>query len=456
MPCAEFGANGAVLQARCPAVGPTSLDVAASWAFLERQSSSVRVHLVGVPPSCAGLGLSTPCASVSAEYPPLFHCAWWQDGGDEIIQTDGRRASVSEEVDASGKETGAKQVFLVCPLPSTPHFATLAGVGTSEATLKLRVYHTVPFDGSSPRTAEIPFAGITGGNAVPVELSSGQPVVAASTGSGSSKQWVTLTTVGGSSSGDGDVVAINAQSGALQVPTLEASNVQVAETVKVGASSASTNYKLTITSNSANHLRLDNGAEAAFLRVLDDGSLDIWSHGNSANQITFRQGTGSGEEAMKLDSSGNLWTLGGFTFGSPTVGQTTFGVCQYFTGSGSTDYFHLKMPTPFNVDAATSDMYHIHITGYCLSERKILDLTFAGYRTPPSNGGPHSYFTNVDPLGTTSSRKAYHGSDGRLYLRFAVGNTYYCSFRADSMFVGNGYALSPGDVTVVKTSAADI
>ena len=71
----RFG-NGAVLNSRCPAVGPTSLDQAASWGFLEMQNTSVKVHLVGVPPSCAGLSMTTPCASASAQYPGLFHCAW--------------------------------------------------------------------------------------------------------------------------------------------------------------------------------------------------------------------------------------------------------------------------------------------------------------------------------------------------------------------------------------------
>ena len=235
-------------------------------------------------------------------------------------------------------------------------------------------------------------------------------------------------------------------------------SLHVAGTVTMGASSASTSYKLTLTSDTGSHLRLDNGGEAAFIRLLTDGSLDLWSHGSATNNmISFRQGSGSGEQVMRLDTSGNLWILGGLTLGQPTQGQTTFGVVQYFTGdSSTTEYFHLRMPTPFNVDAATSDMYHIHVTGYCFSSRIILDLTYAGYRTPPSNGGPHSYFTNVDPLGTTSERLAYHGSDGRLYLRFKVGQVYYCTFRGDSMFVGNGYALTQGDITVVKSTTAQL
>ena len=32
----SFGSNGAVLNARCPSVGPASLDLAASWTFLAR------------------------------------------------------------------------------------------------------------------------------------------------------------------------------------------------------------------------------------------------------------------------------------------------------------------------------------------------------------------------------------------------------------------------------------
>jgi hypothetical protein len=74
----------------------------------------------------------------------------------------------------------------------------------------------------------------------------------------------------------------------------------------VGIGTASPNGKLTINSSSDNNLRLENGSELAIIRVLTTGALDIWSHGDTANEIFFRQGTGSGTVKMTLDASGNL------------------------------------------------------------------------------------------------------------------------------------------------------
>jgi hypothetical protein len=74
----------------------------------------------------------------------------------------------------------------------------------------------------------------------------------------------------------------------------------------VGIGTNSPSYKLTINTSDEDHLRLENGSELGFIRVLDSGILDFWSHGDTNNEITFRNGSGSGTEKMRIDSSGRV------------------------------------------------------------------------------------------------------------------------------------------------------
>ena len=99
--------------------------------------------------------------------------------------------------------------------------------------------------------------------------------------------------------------------------------------------------------------------------------------------------------------------------------------------------------------------FHIHVTGYAYHKSHIIDVIFAGYnyRIAPSlrrvvieqSHGSHALET-----------LAYHGSDDHLYLRFRMESTYYTTFRADSMYVGNGYILKRGDIQVHKTDTAEL
>jgi hypothetical protein len=74
----------------------------------------------------------------------------------------------------------------------------------------------------------------------------------------------------------------------------------------VGIGTSSPSYKLTINTPDEDHIRLENGSELGIIRLLDSGILDIWNHGDTANEITFRNGAGTGTERMRLDASGNL------------------------------------------------------------------------------------------------------------------------------------------------------
>jgi hypothetical protein len=74
----------------------------------------------------------------------------------------------------------------------------------------------------------------------------------------------------------------------------------------VGLGTNSPSYKLTINTSDEDHIRLENGSELGFIRVLDSGIFDFWSHGDTNNEITFRNGSGSGTERMRIDSSGRV------------------------------------------------------------------------------------------------------------------------------------------------------
>lgn len=102
-------------------------------------------------------------------------------------------------------------------------------------------------------------------------------------------------------------------------------------------------------------------------------------------------------------------------------------------------------------------MFHIHVAGYAFSGangKRNIDLTFSGYRTVPSNGGPLSRTDIDDKLDSCTDEHMYFASNGKLNLRFKVANMYYLTFKVDSMHVGNGYVLMPGEIAVFETDAA--
>jgi hypothetical protein len=61
---------------------------------------------------------------------------------------------------------------------------------------------------------------------------------------------------------------------------------------------------LHIEDDDGDHIRLENGSEVGFIRLDDDGDLNFWAHGS--DNIRFLNGTGSGTERMRVDSSGNV------------------------------------------------------------------------------------------------------------------------------------------------------
>jgi hypothetical protein len=65
-------------------------------------------------------------------------------------------------------------------------------------------------------------------------------------------------------------------------------------------------YAITSHSSGGANLRLENDGEVGFIRLEDDGDLNIWAHGDE--NIAFTNGTGSGTTRMNIDGSGRVTT----------------------------------------------------------------------------------------------------------------------------------------------------
>ncbi|MFP5457836.1 MAG: hypothetical protein ACLGG7_03800 [Bacteriovoracia bacterium] len=153
----------------------------------------------------------------------------------------------------------------------------------------------------------------------------------------------------------------------------------------------------------------------------------------------------------KTNPQAKLEVAGGAVIGAGR-GAKTIGVVDYFTMTNSTAlYIHIR--TPFR-PAVHTNMYHFKVEGYSYGDSRDIDLTFVGYSytvNPTVIQNPMSR----DPQGFFAPTQ-YIGSDGHIYLRFKPGNVYYCSFRVDSMYVGNGRIVYPGELVVTESSAATL
>jgi len=67
---------------------------------------------------------------------------------------------------------------------------------------------------------------------------------------------------------------------------------------------ANGSYAITSYSSAGQNLRLENDGEVGFIRLEDDGDLNIWAHGDE--NIGFMNGTGSGTTQMNIDGSGRV------------------------------------------------------------------------------------------------------------------------------------------------------
>ncbi len=133
-------------------------------------------------------------------------------------------------------------------------------------------------------------------------------------------------------------------------------------------------------------------------------------------------------------------------------GTLSHQVASFFTNANdNTQYIHLR--TPFDPKQA-ADMFHFKVTGYAYgASTKIIDITYVGYAYTGSETIINKEILN--PNGGHAPA-IYQGSDDNVYLRFKPSSVYYLSFRVDSMYVGNGRVVEPGEVTVTMSPAATL
>ena len=141
-------------------------------------------------------------------------------------------------------------------------------------------------------------------------------------------------------------------------------------------------------------------------------------------------------------------------------GAISFNLLSYFTvqhSSNAAAGTWINIRTPFRPDVE-SKMFHFTVKGYAFAldnTHHVIDLRYVGYAR---NGGIQS----PDVWDATMARglangyfepAMYKGSDGHVWLRFWVQDKYYMSYRVDSMFVGNGRIVRPGELSQVTAVA---
>lgn len=135
---------------------------------------------------------------------------------------------------------------------------------------------------------------------------------------------------------------------------------------------------------------------------------------------------------------------------SEDVASTREGILKFFTTDldpNADKICHIKLPYKANTDRS---MYHLKATGYDYSGSDIIDITWVGYCYEPLGNLVYDK-THVN-ASTTITAGQYVGTDSHVYLWFKPANTYFLSFKLDSMRVGNGTLLKENDVQLILSN----
>jgi len=200
---------------------------------------------------------------------------------------------------------------------------------------------------------------------------------------------------------------------------------------------------------------------------------NYFNNGQTALEFSTRENTGTNNNSqpmLTLDrNNGNVLNHGLILSGSPQYydvnyhpdnGITSFNVARgWYYGStinpGSFDsvYVHILLPADFNQSA--SQMFLLEIKGYNF-KNGLMNIMIGGYVTPPSNGGPMRNVSAWQAVGAFSPTAYYSNNYNRGIARFYLSYAYYTSFVINSICVGNGRIIKPGELQIIYSTSATI
>ena len=161
----DFPAGGARLTASCTEKAAVKrMNVSSGPTDLYLQSP-VAAWLTGVLPSCAGVGITTPCVCPSEgcgdDHPPLWYCSWSDSAGNGATLGPNYGYTISE-TDGSGRVN--TKPYIICDPPGA---ADWKGDPFPPVDVKLTVYHYAPktkSDSFETNALAIPYEGVVGGD----------------------------------------------------------------------------------------------------------------------------------------------------------------------------------------------------------------------------------------------------------------------------------------------------
>lgn len=148
-------------------------------------------------------------------------------------------------------------------------------------------------------------------------------------------------------------------------------------------------------------------------------------------------------------------------------GAVSNSVARYFgraTNTGTVyNYNHIILPFDYNGGIAApfySRMFCLEVRGYEYANSRPLNFQFVGYSTPASNGGPLYNtnaidYTGVRTNGTNDLGIYFSTTRNRVICRFGLNN-YFASYVVNSIAVGNGRIINPGEIEIVENNSVTI
>jgi len=138
-------------------------------------------------------------------------------------------------------------------------------------------------------------------------------------------------------------------------------------------------------------------------------------------------------------------------------GAQSLNIARFWTDthdSSASHYIHIK--TPFL--KSQNRMYCIRAQGYAYNGPpsrggSFVDLIWTGYLYSTSiiHTSNHDPSGNLNPTQYISANSPYN-----LYLRFGPLDPYYLTITINSIRVGNGTVLYPGDITITASTTASL